>query len=72
VGVVDGSVSYLYSSLPLQRKFKSSDLDLQHAIRGYRHLQELRRPDEDWWWEIWHSGKRIDRRGMLNGTRHAA
>lgn len=62
VGVVDGSVSYLYSSLPLQRELKSSELDLHHVIRGYRHLQELRRPDEDWWWEIWHSGKRIDRR----------
>jgi len=71
VGVVDGSVSYLYSSLPLQRKFKSSSLDLQHAIRGYRHLQELRRPDEDWWWEVWHSGKRIDRKGKSDGARHA-
>lgn len=63
VGVVDGSVSYLYSSLPLTRKFKSSDLDLHHVIRGYRHLQELRKPDEDWWWEVWHKGQRIDRRG---------
>ncbi|KAF2260172.1 mitochondrial distribution and morphology protein 10 [Lojkania enalia] len=65
VGVVDGSVSYLYSSLPLRREFKSSELDLHHAIRGYRHFQELRRPDEDWWWEVWHSGKRIDRRDTL-------
>jgi len=63
VGVVDGSVSYLYSSLPLTRELKSSSLDLHHAIKGYRHLQELRKPDEDWWWEIWHDGKRIDRRG---------
>jgi distribution and morphology protein 10 len=63
VGVVDGSVSYLYSSLPLTGRFKSSDLELDHVIRGYRHLQELRRPDEKWWWEVWHKGKRIDRRG---------
>ncbi|KAJ4356591.1 Mitochondrial distribution and morphology protein 10 [Didymosphaeria variabile] len=65
VGVVDGSVSYLYSSLPLQRKLNSSELDLHNVIRGYRQLQELRRPDEDWWWEIWQSGKRIDRRDTL-------
>ena len=62
VGVVDGSVSYLYSSLPLQRKLKSSELDLHNVIRGYRQLRELRRPDDEWWWEIWHNGKRIDRR----------
>ncbi|KAF2112923.1 hypothetical protein BDV96DRAFT_496978 [Lophiotrema nucula] len=65
VGVVDGSVSYLYSSLPLRRKLKSSELELKHVIRGYRHLQDLRRPDDDWWWEIWHAGKRIDRRDTL-------
>jgi distribution and morphology protein 10 len=65
VGVVDGSVSYLYSSLPLQRKLKSSELDLHNVIRGYRQLRELRRPDEDWRWEIWQNGKRIDRRSML-------
>jgi distribution and morphology protein 10 len=65
VGVVDGSVSYLYSSLPLEREFKSSDLDLHHVVRGFRHLHDLRKPDEKWWWEVWHSGKRIDRKGKL-------
>ncbi|KAF2279966.1 mitochondrial distribution and morphology protein 10 [Westerdykella ornata] len=65
VGVVDGFVSYLYSSLPLTRSFKSSNLDLHNVIRGYRHLQELRRPDEPWWWEIWHGGRRIDSRNTL-------
>ncbi|KAF2126342.1 mitochondrial distribution and morphology protein 10 [Dothidotthia symphoricarpi CBS 119687] len=65
VGVVDGSVSYLYSSLPLKKDFKSSNIDLHHVIRGYRHLRELRGPDEKWWWELWHAGKRIDRRNTL-------
>ncbi|KAF2838179.1 mitochondrial distribution and morphology protein 10 [Patellaria atrata CBS 101060] len=65
VGVVDGSLSYLYSSLPLKTESKSSDIDLYHVIRGYRHAQDLRRPDEPWWWEIWHEGKRIDRRDTL-------
>ncbi|KAF1847225.1 uncharacterized protein K460DRAFT_352391 [Cucurbitaria berberidis CBS 394.84] len=65
VGVVDGSVSYLYSSLPLRRELKSSHIDLHHVIRGYKHLQELRRPDEKYWWEVWHSGKRVDRKNTL-------
>jgi distribution and morphology protein 10 len=62
VGVVDGSVSYLYSSLPLRKDFKSSRIDLHHVIRGYKHLQELRKPDEKWTWEMWHAGRRVDRK----------
>ena len=62
VGVVDGSVSYLYSSLPLRKEFKTSHIDLQNVIRGYKHVQELRRPDENWFWEVWHAGQRIDRK----------
>ena len=68
VGVVDGSVSYLYSSLPLQRKLKSSELDLHNVIRGYRQIRELRRPDDDWWWEVWHAGQRVDRKSELDDT----
>lgn len=62
VGVVDGSVSYLYSSLPLRKEFKTSHIDLHSVVRGYKHTKELRRPDEQWWWEVWHGGQRIDRR----------
>ncbi|KAL1615929.1 Mitochondrial distribution and morphology protein 10 [Diplodia seriata] len=65
VGVVDGSLSYLYSSLALDVKSRSSDIDLHNVVRGYRHLKELRRPDEPWWWEVWHRGKRIDRRATV-------
>ncbi len=65
IGLVDGSLSYLYSSLPLSRlAAKSSAIDLHHLVPGYRQLQDLRQPDEPWWWEIWHQGKRIDRRGQ--------
>ena len=64
IGLVDGSLSYLYSSLPLSRlAAKSSTIDLHHVVPGYRQLQDLRQPDEPWWWEVWHQGKRIDRRG---------
>jgi distribution and morphology protein 10 len=62
VGVVDGSVSYLYSSLPLRKEFKTSHIDLHNVIRGYKHVRELRRPDENRFWEVWHAGQRIDRK----------
>ncbi|KAI9840745.1 MAG: Mitochondrial distribution and morphology protein 10 [Sclerophora amabilis] len=66
VGVVDGSISYLYSSLRLDDSItKSRDFDLPTVIQGYRQLQALRRPDKPWWWEIWHKGRRIDRRDTL-------
>ncbi|KAF1815190.1 hypothetical protein P152DRAFT_456242 [Eremomyces bilateralis CBS 781.70] len=64
-GVVDGSLSYLYSSLPLQVASRSKHIDLTELIRGYRHVLELRRPDNPWWWETWHRGKRVDRLATL-------
>lgn len=65
VGIVDGSVSYLYSSLPLRKDLRTSHIDLRHVIRGYKHTRELRRPDEKWSWEVWHAGQRIDRKSEL-------
>jgi distribution and morphology protein 10 len=64
-GVVDGSFSFLFSSLGLQVASKSSDLPLGHLVRGYRHLQELQKPEESWQWEMWHRGKRVDTRDAL-------
>jgi len=64
-GVVDGSLSFLYSSLGLSIPSKSSDVALEHLVRGYRHLQELNRSDEVHWNEIWQHGKRIDRKDAL-------
>ena len=41
-GVVDGSVSFLYSSLGLRRvESRSKDVALSSLVRGYRHLQQL-------------------------------
>ncbi|KAI9827827.1 MAG: Mitochondrial distribution and morphology protein 10 [Thelocarpon impressellum] len=66
VGAVDGSLSYLYSSLPLQDvPSRSGAVDLRNVIRGYRQLQQLRAPDEPWWWEVWHRGRRVDTRDTL-------
>jgi len=55
----------LYSSLPLRIPSKSCDIDIRNLIRGYRHLPALRPQDEVAWWEIWHRGKRIDKRDTL-------
>jgi distribution and morphology protein 10 len=68
VGVVDGSVSYLYSSLPLRKDFRTSHIDLHNVIRGYKHVQELRKPDEKWSSEVWHAGRRIDRKSEPDDT----
>ncbi|KAK4692209.1 hypothetical protein P7C71_g4946, partial [Lecanoromycetidae sp. Uapishka_2] len=66
VGLVDGSLSYLYSSLSLGAlASKSNAVDLHHLVPGYRQLQDLRQPDEPEWWEIWHQGKRVDKREAL-------
>ncbi|KAH0612584.1 uncharacterized protein H6S33_008964 [Morchella sextelata] len=62
VGVVDGSVSYLSSSLPLTNVQRSCDVDLHAVTQGYRQLQELRRPDDPADWEVWQGGNRIDGR----------
>lgn len=45
-GVVDGSLSFLYSSLGLRVVGKSSDVNLRKLVRGYRHLQQLKAPPE--------------------------
>lgn len=66
LGLVDGSLSYLYSSLPLSSlPSASSSLPLSHIVPGYRLLSSLRQPDEPWWWEVWHQGRRIDKRDTL-------
>ncbi|KAJ8069338.1 hypothetical protein OCU04_002993 [Sclerotinia nivalis] len=65
VGLVDGSLSYLYSSLPLRTTAQSAKIDLHEIIRGYRQIQELRRVDEPWMWEQWHGGRRVDKRDTL-------
>ena len=67
IGLVDGSLSYLYSSLPFKSLVSGSGaLDLRQLVPGYRLLQDLRQPDQPEWWEIWHQGKRIDQRGELH------
>lgn len=65
VGFVDGSLSYLYSSLPIRTTSQSGNIDLHEVIRGYRQIQELHKPDDPWTQETWHGRERIDKRGTL-------
>lgn len=43
-GVVDGSLSFLYTSLGLQIANASRSVHLNEIVRGYRHLQQLVAP----------------------------
>ena len=43
----------------------SNQIPLRDLILGYRQLQPLSEPEEPHNWEIWHQGKRIDRRDTL-------
>lgn len=47
VGVVDGSLSFLYTSLGLNVTSKTTDVRLRSLVRGYRHVAALRMPDGD-------------------------
>lgn len=64
LGVVDGSLSYLYSSRDLTNVHNSKDVNLHHVVQGYRQLQQLVAPEMKHHWEVWHRGVRIDRRGI--------
>ena len=44
---------------------KSSIIKLDRLVPGYRQLQDLRKADEHWWWEVWHQGRRIDKKEAL-------
>lgn len=62
LGIVDGSVSYLYSSLPLTNVMKSAEVDLHDVTTGYRQVSELKPPDDKRFWEVWQGGTRVDGR----------
>lgn len=65
IGAVDGSLSYLYTALPLKVPSKIADIPLRHVIQGYRQLFELPRLDEAPWWESWHAGRKTEHHGTL-------
>ncbi|EAW13198.1 mitochondrial distribution and morphology protein 10 [Aspergillus clavatus NRRL 1] len=51
VGLIDGSVSYLYSTVPLDNTpSRSALIPLRKLARGYRQVQPPVAPVEDWGW----------------------
>ncbi|KAI9720980.1 MAG: Mitochondrial distribution and morphology protein 10 [Chrysothrix sp. TS-e1954] len=46
VGTLNGSLSYLYSSLPINHRSRSNGIELRDLVRGYRHVQELQTPTD--------------------------
>ncbi|KAK4220636.1 mitochondrial distribution and morphology protein 10 [Podospora fimiseda] len=51
VGVVDGSISYLYSTVPLAAvPAQSDEIPLAALLRSYRRLQELGSRERQWFW----------------------
>lgn len=51
-GLVEGSLSYLYTSVGLDIAHRSKDIRLRHLVRGYRHVQALRTPEADNWSDL--------------------
>ncbi|QIW94990.1 hypothetical protein AMS68_000508 [Peltaster fructicola] len=45
-GVVDGSMSFLYSSLGLNIAGRTTDVRLRNLVRGYRYVAALRKADD--------------------------
>lgn len=64
-GVVDGSLSFLYTSLGLHVVSRSSELYLSNLVRGYRHLQELKKADDSLWLQTTNDGKLQQRKDTL-------
>jgi distribution and morphology protein 10 len=64
-GLVDGSLSYLYTSLQLLTPSKSTHIPLRHVIRGYRHIGPISPLQDPREWEIWHSGTTVDKKDTL-------
>ncbi|MCJ1313901.1 Mitochondrial distribution and morphology protein 10 [Agyrium rufum] len=65
LGLVSGSVSYLYTSSPLYIPHSSPSIPLQSLITGYRSIQPLHKQDEAWHVEEWRNGRRVDRPATL-------
>lgn len=64
-GVVNGSLSFLYSSAGLNLRSKSRDISLSTVIRGYRHLQELQRLTQEDPPQVWQSWQRPAKKDSL-------
>ena len=64
VGLINGSLSYLYSSLPIRKISQSGQLDLREVVEGYRQVRELQIPRTEWR-QIWQGGRQIHKKDTL-------
>ncbi|KAK3680272.1 Mitochondrial distribution and morphology protein 10 [Recurvomyces mirabilis] len=64
-GVVDGSLSFLYTSLGLSLPARSRTAHLEGLVQGYRHLAALRPPSQTNWTEVLRGGKTIRQKDSL-------
>ncbi|KAI6245876.1 Mitochondrial distribution and morphology protein 10 [Erysiphe necator] len=64
-GLVDGSISYLYSSIKLYPLFKTSKIDLRHIIHSYKQIQELCESKDSQSDEPWNKGEKLVKKGTL-------
>ncbi|EME47273.1 hypothetical protein DOTSEDRAFT_69271 [Dothistroma septosporum NZE10] len=60
-GVVDGSLSFLYTSLPIRVASRSSDIYLTSLVRGYRHLRVLKKPNRAERIQVTEEGEHLQR-----------
>ncbi|ANB13601.1 Mdm10p [Sugiyamaella lignohabitans] len=65
LGMVNGSVAYLYSSRPLTTIEPSREIPLQELVSSYRILKPLNPPPDPIFWQQWHAGVRVDRKDTL-------
>lgn len=65
MGIVNGSIAYLYSTKPLLDIPTSKDISIRDAIAGYRILAPLKKQEDPMYWEVWKDGRRVDTRGMF-------
>ncbi len=63
LGMINGSIAYLYSTKPLTNVSNTKEVNLQDAILGYRMIEPLKKPEDSKYLEIWKNGRRIDKKG---------
>ncbi|RKF59816.1 Mitochondrial distribution and morphology protein 10 [Erysiphe neolycopersici] len=64
-GLVDGSISYLYSSIKLHPQSKTSQIDLHQIIHGYKQIQELRKSKNSPSHPQWDKNENSEDKGTL-------
>jgi hypothetical protein len=62
--ILDGSISYTYTSKPLRGVQGTASSALIDLVQGFREIKLPRAPEDPRDWEIWQGGRRVDFRGI--------